>query len=258
MKKVFVFLAVIGAMAFSAQYAVAQEATEEATQVMDVADLLAGTGEDIPLHQALKTRFIEGGPEFMAAIIACLILGLAIAIERILTLTLSTTNTKKLLAKVEEAFKDKEKGVEKAKAICADTRGPVASIFRQGLEHFDGGLEAVEKNVIAGGAVESSEMETGLSWLSLFIATATNLGFLGTVIGMVNAFDAIQSAGDISPNIVAGGMKIALITTIGGLIVALILQMFYNYILTKIESLTLDMERATIEFVDLVAKYTNK
>ncbi len=256
MKKFFVFLAVIGAMAFSAQYAVAQEATEEATQVMDVADLLAGTGEDIPLHQSLKTRFIEGGPEFMAAIIACLILGLAIAIERILTLTLSTTNTKKLLAKVEEALN--EGGVEAAKAVCADTRGPVASIFRQGLEHYDGGLEAVEKNVVACGAVESSEMETGLSWLSLFIATATNLGFLGTVIGMVNAFDAIQSAGDISPNIVAGGMKIALITTIGGLIVALILQMFYNYILTKIESLTMDMERATIEFVDLVAKYTNK
>ncbi len=257
MKKIFVFLAVMGAMAFSAQ-AVAQEATEDAPAVMEVTDLFAGTGEDIPLHQALKTKFIEGGPDFMAAIVACLILGLAIAIERILTLTLSTTNVKKLLKQVEEAFKDKENGVEKAKAICADTRGPVASIFRQGLEYIDGGAEAVEKNIISSGAVEASEMETGLSWISLFIATATNLGFLGTVIGMVQAFDAIQAAGDISPNVVAGGMKVALITTIAGLIVALILQMFYNYILTKIESLTLDMERATIEFTDLVVKYTNE
>ncbi len=253
MKKIFVFLAVMGAMAFSAQQVAAQDATET-KEVTEVTDLFAGTGEDIPLHQALKTKFIEGGPGFMAAIVACLILGLAIAIERILTLTLSTTNVKKLLAQVEDALKQ-ENGIEKAKAVCADTRGPVASIFRQGLEHFDGGVEAVEKNVVASGAVESSEMETGLAWLSLFIATATNLGFLGTVIGMVKAFDAIQAAGDISPNVVAGGMKVALITTIGGLIVALILQMFYNYILTKIESLTVDMERSTIEFVDLVAKY---
>ena len=192
----------------------------------------------------------------MALIILCLILGLAVAIERILYLSLSKTNTKKLLAAIEAALK--EGGVEKAKEVCRNTRGPVASIFYQGLLRYDQGIEVVEKTVVSYGSVNMSLMENGLSWIALFIALAPSLGFLGTVVGMIQAFDAIQAAGDISPNIVAGGMKVALITTVGGLIVAMILQVFYNYILSKIDDLTIDMEDSSISLVDILVKYENK
>ena len=252
MKKIFMFLAVAGLMTFSANVASAQdqenaapEATEQAAEeavapAEPVTDLFAGSGEEIPLHQALKTKFIEGGAGFMSLVLICLILGLALAIERILYLAFSKTNTQKLLAKVEDALK--EGGVEKAKEVCRNTRGPVASIFYQGLLRMDQGVDVVEKTIVNYGGVQMSLMESGLSWISLFIAIAPSLGFLGTVIGMIQAFDAIQAAGDISPNVVAGGMKVALITTVGGLIVAMILQVFYNYILAKIDSLTIDME----------------
>ena len=166
------------------------------------------------------------------------------------------TNTKKLLANVEKALA--EGGVEAAKDVCRNTRGPVASIFYQGLLRMDQGIEVVEKTVVSYGSVQMSQMESGLSWISLFIAIAPSLGFLGTVIGMIQAFDAIQAAGDISPNVVAGGMKVALITTVGGLIVAVILQIFYNYILSKIDSLTIEMEDASISLVDTLVKYQNK
>ena len=261
MKKFFMFLAVAGLMTFTANIASAQDeeqaapaATEEvAAPAEEVTDLFAGSGEEVPLHQALKTKFIEGGPAFMSLVLICLILGLALAIERILYLAFSKTNTVKLLDKVEAALK--EGGVEKAKEVCRNTRGPVASIFYQGLLRADQGVDVVEKTIVSYGSVQMSLMEKGLSWISLFIAIAPSLGFLGTVIGMIQAFDAIQAAGDISPNVVAGGMKVALITTVGGLIVAVILQLFYNYILSKIDSLTIDMEDASIRFVDTMAKY---
>lgn len=255
MKKFFMFLAVIGLMAFSAQNAAAQDEAAEtaATEVAaPAADALDGP-EEVPMHQALKTKFIEGGAGFMALVIACLILGLALAIERILYLGFSKTNTKKLLANVEKALA--EGGVEAAKEVCRNTRGPVASIFYQGLLRMDQGIETVEKSIISYGSVQMSQMEKGLSWISLFIAIAPSLGFLGTVIGMIQAFDAIQVAGDMSPNVVAGGMKVALITTVGGLIVAVILQIFYNYILSQIDSLTIEMEDASISMVDVLVKY---
>ena len=261
MKKFFMFLAVAGLMTFTANIASAQDeqaapaATEEvaAPAAEPVVDLFAGSGEEVPLHQALKTKFIEGGAGFMSLILICLILGLALAIERILYLSFSKTNTTKLLDKVEAALK--EGGVEKAKEVCRNTRGPVASIFYQGLLRADQGVDVVEKTIVSYGSVQMSLMEKGLGWISLFIAIAPSLGFLGTVIGMIQAFDAIQAAGDISPNVVAGGMKVALITTVGGLIVAVILQLFYNYILSKIDSLTIDMEDASIRFVDTMVKY---
>ena len=261
MKKFFMFLAVAGLMTFTANIASAQDeeqaapaATEEvAAPAEEVVDLFGGSGEEVPLHQALKTKFIEGGPAFMSLVLICLILGLALAIERILYLAFSKTNTVKLLDKVEAALK--EGGVEKAKEVCRNTRGPVASIFYQGLLRADQGVDVVEKTIVSYGSVQMSLMEKGLGWISLFIAIAPSLGFLGTVIGMIQAFDAIQAAGDISPNVVAGGMKVALITTVGGLIVAVILQLFYNYILSKIDTLTIDMEDASIRFVDTMVKY---
>ena len=246
MKKFFMFLAGVATMALSAVSAFAQEE-------MSAADLLSS---EQPLNQALKAKFIEGGPEFMSLIIICLIIGLALAIERILYLSFSKVNAKKLVENVEAAIK--EGGIEKAKEVCRNTRGPVASIFYQGLMRYDQGLDTVEKAIVSYGSVQQSQLESGLSWISLFIAIAPSLGFLGTVIGMINAFDAIQAAGDISPNVVAGGMKIALITTVGGLIVAMILQIFYNYILAKIESITIDMEDSSISLIDVLTKYGSK
>ena len=265
MKKFFMFLAVAGLMAISANIASAQEDADatapEATEVVEnapitAASLLNGTGEDIPLHQAIKTKFIEGGAGFMTLIVLCLILGLALAIERILYLNFAKVNVKKLLTNVEEALNNG--GIEAAKDVCRNTRGPVASIFYQGLLRYDQGIDTVEKSIVSYGSVQMSQLENGLSWISHFIAIAPSLGFLGTVIGMIQAFDAIQAAGDISPNVVAGGMKVALITTVAGLIVAMILQVFYNYIIAKIDALSIDMEDSSIRFVDTMVKYNKK
>ena len=264
MKKFFMILAAMALMAFTANIASAQDAaapeqaaTEEVAQAPanDLAALTAGAPE-VPLTQALKTKFIEGGAGFMSLIIICLVIGLALSIERILYLSFSKTNTKKLIADVEKALE--EGGIEKAKEVCRNTRGPVASIYYQGLLYYDQGIDVVETNIVSYGSVQNSELESGLSWISLFIAIAPSLGFLGTVIGMIAAFDAIQAAGDISPNVVAGGMKIALITTVAGLIVAMILQVFYNYILAKIESITIDMEDSSISLIDVLTKYGKK
>ncbi|MBQ8070034.1 MAG: MotA/TolQ/ExbB proton channel family protein [Bacteroidales bacterium] len=249
MKKFFMFLAAAVLMVATASIVSAQE-------INDASALFNGTGEEVPLMQAIKTKFIEGGAGFMSLIVICLIIGLALAIERILYLTFAKTNTKKLLAAVEKALD--EGGIEKAKEVCRNTRGPVASIFYQGLLRYDQGVDTVEKTIVSYGSVQMSNMENGLSWISLFIAIAPSLGFLGTVIGMIQAFDAIQAAGDISPNVVAGGMKVALITTVAGLIVAMILQVFYNYILAKIDSITIDMEDASISLVDILTKYNKK
>ena len=257
-------LAATALMAFTANIASAQDAaapeqaaTEEVAQAPanDLAALTAGAPE-VPLTQALKTKFIEGGAGFMSLIIICLVIGLALSIERILYLSFSKTNTKKLIANVEKALE--EGGIEKAKEVCRNTRGPVASIYYQGLLHYDQGIDVVEKNIVSYGSVQNSELESGLSWISLFIAIAPSLGFLGTVIGMIQAFDDIEKAGDISPNVVAGGMKVALITTVAGLIVAMILQVFYNYILAKIESITIDMEDSSISLIDVLTKYGKK
>ena len=261
MKKVFMFLAVMGVMAFSAQNVAAQDetaaeptATEEIAAPAEEAAALEAP-EEVPMHQALKTKFIEGGAGFMALVIACLILGLALCIERILYLGFSKTNTKKLLAKIENALQNG--GVAAAKEICKNTRGPVASIFAQAFLRLEEGqgIEYVEKSVVSYGGVEASKMEQNLSWISLFIAIAPSLGFLGTVVGMIQAFDAIMVAGDMSPAVVAGGMKVALITTVGGLIVAVILQIFFNYIVTQVEAINIDMENASITLVDMLVKY---
>ena len=263
MKKFFMFLAVAGLVTFTANIASAQDegaaapaAQEQVEEAEEVVDLFAGSGEEVPLHQALKTKFIEGGAGFMSLIIICLIIGMALAIERILYLAFSKTNTTKLLENVEAALE--KGGIEEAKKVCRETRGPVASIFYQGLLRADQGVDVVEKTIVSYGGVQMSLMENGLSWIGLFISIAPSLGFLGTVIGMIQAFDAIQAAGDISPNVVAGGMKVALITTVGGLIVAMILQIFYNYIIAKIDSLSIDMEDSSIRFVDTMVKFNNK
>ncbi|MBO5709849.1 MAG: MotA/TolQ/ExbB proton channel family protein [Bacteroidales bacterium] len=257
MKKFFMFLAVMGVMAFSAQNAVAQDEQAAEPTATEVAAPAADETlpEEVPMHQALKTKFIEGGAGFMALVIACLILGLALCIERILYLGFSKTNTKKLIAKVEAALKNG--GYEAAKKACVETRGPVAEIFAEVFVRLGKGqsIEDAEKALVDRGGVESSKMEQNLSWISLFIAIAPSLGFLGTVIGMIQAFDAIMVAGDMSPAVVAGGMKVALITTVGGLIVAVILQIFYNYILSQVESLTIDMEDASINLMEVLAEY---
>lgn len=209
--------------------------------------------EEVGFHQVIKEKFIEGGPLFMTPILICLILGLAVALERIITLNLSATNSKKLLAKVEDALETG--GIEAAKDVTKNTRGPVASIFTQGLMRYSEGIDMVEKSIISYGSVEMGRLEKGLIWLALFIATAPMLGFLGTVIGMIEAFDAIEAAGDISPSLVAGGIKVALITTVGGLIVAIILQVFYNYIVSKIDSLANRMEDASISLIDILVRH---
>ena len=192
----------------------------------------------------------------MATILVCLILGLALSIERIIYLNLATTNTKKLLESIETALN--QGGVEQAKEVCRNSRGPVASIFYQGLDRMNEGVEIVEKSIVSYGSVQMGRLELGLSWISLFIALAPMLGFMGTVIGMIGAFDDIAKAGDISPAIVADGIKVALLTTVFGLIVAIILQIFYNYIVSKIDSLVNSMEDASISMLDIIVKYTAK
>ena len=208
------------------------------------------------MYKALKRKFIEGNAGFMSLVALALILGLAFCVERIIYLTLSEVNAKRLLADVDE--KVSKGDIEGAKDLCRDTRGPVASICYQGLLRYNEGIDSIERSITSCGQVQMANLEKGCSWITLFIAIAPSLGFLGTVIGMVMAFDRIQEAGDISPTIVASGMKVALITTIFGIIVALILQVFYNYILNKIEGLATQMEDAAISLLDILVKYKNK
>lgn len=208
------------------------------------------------MHQELKVKFIEGGADFMSLVAMSLIFGLAFCLERIIYLNLAETNTSKLLKGIEDAL---DKGdVEGAKTIARDTRGPIASIAYQGLMRLDQGVDVVEKAIVSYGGVQGGLLEKNMSWITLFIAMAPSLGFLGTVVGMVMAFDNIQQAGDISPTVVAAGMKVALITTIGGLVVALILQLFYNYLLSKLEAILNKMEDASISLVDMAIKYNLK
>ena len=245
MKKLFAMLALMGAMTFAPVSVMAQDAPAEAAVV-----------EEGGIHKELKTKYIEGGADFMSLPAIALVLGLAFCIERIVYLSLAEVNAKKLMGKIEGAL---EKGdVEGAKDIARNTRGPVASICYQGLMRIDEGLDVVERSVVSYGGVQAGYLEKGCSWITLFIAMAPSLGFIGTVVGMVMAFDDIQQAGDISPTVVAGGMKVALITTIFGLIVALVLQVFYNYILAKIEEITSQMEDSSITLLDIIMKYNLK
>ena len=264
MKKLFAILAVMGVLSFGmTQTAMAQDSTataapEQTEQVAPATtdEAAPATVEEGSMHKELKTKFIEGDAGFMSLVAIALVLGLAFCIERIIYLSLAEVDVKKLMAKVEAAL---EKGdVEGAKTICRNTRGPVASICYQGLMRIDEGLDVVERSVVSYGGVQAGYLEKGCSWITLFIAMAPSLGFLGTVIGMVMAFDKIQQAGDISPTVVAGGMKVALITTIFGLVVALILQVFYNYILSKIEAITSQMEDSSITLLDMIMKYNLK
>lgn len=273
MKKLIAFLTVAGMLTLGVTSVVmaqdqpaaqtGQVATDSAQAAKAVADTAAAPQETLiaeeeapqSFHQVLKQKFIEGGPIWMFPILLCLIIGLGLVIERVLYLNLSTTNTQKLLNKIETALE--MEGVTAAKEICKNTRGPVASIFFQGLDRHAEGMEIVEKSIISYGGVLMSRLENNLSWISLFIALAPMLGFLGTVVGMVQAFDAIEAAGDISPTVVASGMKVALLTTVFGLIVAIILQIFYNYLLSKVEGIVNSMEDATISFMDILVKNKN-
>lgn len=212
-------------------------------------------GED-SIHYVFKQKFIEGDVIWMSPVLLCLIFGLGVIIERVIYLNLATTNTSKLLNKVEDALKGGN--LDAAKEVCRNTRGPVASIFYQGLERSNEGVDIAEKAVTSYGSVQMGQLEKGLIWISLFIALAPMLGFLGTVVGMIQAFDAIEIAGDISPSLVAGGIKVALLTTVFGLIVAMILQVFYNYLISKVDSLVNTMEDASISLIDLLVKYGKK
>ncbi len=277
MKKLFAFLAVIGMLSFGATTICAQgeesaqgaateqpaEATEAAVTAADenaapAAETTEVVEQEAPkgIHKAIKAKFIEGGAIFMSFVLLALIFGLAICIERIIYLNLASTNTKKLLQSIEDALNNG--GVEAAKEVCRNSRGPVASIFYQGLDRFDEGIDVVEKSVISYGSVQMGLLEKGLTWISLFIALAPMLGFMGTVIGMIEAFDNIQAMGTISASAVAGGIKVALITTVGGLIVAIILQVFYNYLVSKIDGIVNTMEDASITLLDILVKYNMK
>lgn len=214
-----------------------------AAQAQDIA-------EEPSMHEALKTKFIEGNPFFMSLVAIALIIGLTFCIERIIYLALADINTKRFLADIESHINAGE--TAKAMDCCRKTRGPVASICLQGLLHASESADDIERTVASYADVEVARLEKGCTWITLFIALAPSLGFLGTVIGMVMAFDDIEMAGDISPTIVAGGMKVALITTIFGIIVAVVLQIFYNYILSRIEHLTQQMEQAAIELLEIL------
>ena len=272
MKKLFALIAVFGMLFMGASIFAQDETTEapaadETTQVAEevaapqtVAPVAPASAEEeggiSVLHTTLKTKFIEGGAGFMGAVLLTLIFGLALSFERVIYLNLASTNTTKLLDDVEAALSDG--GVEAAKELCRNTRGPVASIFYQGLDRNDEGIDVVEKSVVSYGSVQMGLLEKNLSWIGLFIAIAPMLGFMGTVIGMIDAFDNIQQQGDISPTVVAGGIKIALITTVTGLMVAIVLQIFYNYLVSQIDNIVNRMEDASISLVDMLVKHNSK
>ena len=271
MKKLFALIAVTGMLfVLASNVAIAQEpeAEEPATEQVDttmaateetmtIAEEDTGEAEiEMSLHKQVKRLFIEGGATFMGFVLLTLIFGLALCIERIIYLNLSTTNTDKLLTKIEEALESG--GVDAAKEVCRNTRGPIASIFYQGLDRAHQGIDIAEKSVIAYGSVQMGLLEKNLSWIQLFISIAPMLGFMGTVIGMIAAFDSIQIAGDVSPQLVASGIKVALITTVTGLIIAIILQIFYNYIVSKIDGIVNKMEDASISLIDLLVHHNLK
>jgi biopolymer transport protein ExbB len=265
----FLFVMSLGLFAANAVYAqdanngqpateeTAQPAAEETAQPAEEETVSEPTtteedaGPQMTPFQVLKKQFIDGGPVFMSFVLVALILGLAFCIERVITLNIATTNTDKLLSRIDENLKSGN--VDGAMEVCKSTQGPTASILYEGLKNAKQGPEAVEKAIVAYGSVQMGLLEKGLVWISLFIALAPMLGFMGTVIGMIGAFEKIEAVGDISPTVVAGGIKVALLTTVFGLIVAIILQLFYNYIVSKIDSIVNKMEDASIALVDIMA-----
>ena len=272
MKKLIAFLTIVGFMTFGISNLFAQEeqaqpeeaATEQVAETVAPAVEEAATTDLAPaeapttFREVIKKQFIDGGPGFMGIVLVILLLGMAISIERIIYLTMADANSTKLLAGIEAKMQAGD--VEGAKQLCKDTRGPVASIFTQGLIRYQDGqtLEEVEKSLVSYGAVAAGKLESGLSWVGLCISLAPMFGFMGTVIGMIKAFDDIAAAGDMSPTVVASGMKVALLTTVFGLIAAIILQIFFNFIASKIEKITSDMENASISFMDILVKYNKK
>ena len=236
----------------------ADDTQAEATDTADMAADLEGIDDEEPLsfHQVLKTKFIEGSAGFMSLVALALVLGLAFCVERIIFLTLSEIDAKRMMADIDGALSNGD--LQAAQKMCEQERGPVASICRKALARIAEPIDNIERGISSYGSVEAANMEKGCSWIKLFIAIAPSLGFLGTVIGMVMAFEQIQDAGDISPTIVASGMKVALITTIFGIIAALVLQVFYNYIVSKIDHITADMEESAIKLLDSIGKYKNQ
>ena len=268
MKKLIALLTIVGFMTFGISNLFAQEeqtqpeevATEQvvetaAPEIEEATTDLTPTEAPVTFRESIKKQFIDGGPAFMGIVLVILLLGMAISIERIIYLTMADGNSTKLLAGIEKKMQAGD--VEGAKQLCKDTRGPVASIFTQGLIRYQDGqsLEEVEKSLVSYGAVAAGKLESGLSWVGLCISLAPMFGFMGTVIGMIQAFDDIAAAGDMSPTVVASGMKVALLTTVFGLIAAIILQIFFNFIASKIEKITSDMENASISFMDILVKY---
>ncbi len=272
MKKLFAIVALVAACSFCATSSVMAQDEEEATAPADTAAVDTAAVEEEPeaapeedvvveeesasIHKALKTKFIEGDAGFMSLVALALVLGLAFCIERVIYLTLAKVNTR---AFTDEVGAKVAKGdIKGAIAICEATRGPVAQLARKSLECLasdeQNDIVTIERTINTEAEVQGSYLEQHCSWITFFIASAPSLGFLGTVIGMVMAFDTIEKAGDISPTVVAGGMKVALITTIFGIIVALILQLFYNFILGSIESLTADMENAAQSLLTICVK----
>lgn len=275
-KKIVVFIAFLSVAVVQASAVAGKDTVQAIANVVatDTASATSATGEDVTdsvaldnqldalgdeepesFHQLLKTKFIEGSAGFMSLVAMALVLGLAFCIERIIYLTLSETNAKKMMHDLDDKLSAGD--VDGAKALSRETRGPVAALALRALDHLDDSLDNIERTLSSYGAVEAAKLERGCSWITLFIAAAPSLGFLGTVIGMVMAFEQIQQAGDISPTIVASGMKVALITTIFGIIAALILQLFYNYILSKIDHITSQMEESAISLLESIMKYKN-
>lgn len=258
---VFMIASYMGALDMVAQAAETMQAAGEAAvdaapavaeAVTETTSTVAAAGEDVGAFQVLKEKFIEGDWKFMSIVLICLILGLAFSIERIITLNIASANTDALISRIEDKLSNGD--IEGAKEVAKGTPGPAASVLYEGLRSHSGGPEAVEKAIVSYGSVQMGLLEKGLVWISLFIALAPMLGFLGTVIGMIQAFDKIQAAGDISPTVVAGGIKVALLTTVFGLVVAIILQIFYNYIVSKIDGITNKMEDASISLVEVMAR----
>jgi biopolymer transport protein ExbB len=255
---VFMIASYIGAFDVLAQAAdstaaVVDSAAAAAAPVADVVSETTSVVADTEgpgAFQVLKEKFIEGDWIWMTPVLACLIFGLAFCIERIITLNIASANTDVLLTKIEDKLSNGD--IEGAKEVAKATPGPAASVLYEGLRNHSGGPDAVEKAIVSYGSVQMGLLEKGLIWISLFIALSPMLGFLGTVIGMIQAFDKIQAAGDISPTVVAGGIKVALLTTVFGLIAAMILQVFYNYIVSKIDGITNSMEDASIGLVEVM------
>ena len=272
MRKLIALLLVLGLAVFSGNFVYAQDGDTDTTATEQMEDTTTDAEAEVdPIepeapvdeageeeagaeqsgYQVLKKYFIDGDWRFMSFVLVCLILGLAFCIERIITLNIATTNTDKLLARIDEHLKSGD--VQGAMEVCKSTQGPTASILYEGLKNADDGAQALEKAIVSYGSVQMGLLERGLVWISLFIAIAPMLGFMGTVIGMIQAFDRIEAVGDLSPSVVAGGIKVALLTTVFGLITAIILQIFYNYIVSKIDGIVNKMEDASIALVDIMA-----